>query len=86
MITLTGGEPLLRDDLEEIVELFDDRSCLIVGTTGDGLSAERAKRLRSRGVFGIGISLDSTDEQEHDRLRGMKGAFRTALSALQDCP
>jgi MoaA/NifB/PqqE/SkfB family radical SAM enzyme/protein-L-isoaspartate O-methyltransferase len=83
MVTLTGGEPLLRDDLEEIAGLFDERSCLIVGTTGAGLTAERAKRLRDAGVFGIGVSLDSTDEQEHDRLRGRKGAFRMALSALQ---
>lgn len=83
MVTLTGGEPLLRDDLEEIVELFDDRSCLIVGTTGAGLTTERARRLRDGGVFGIGVSVDSTDAREHDRLRGKKGAFRMALDALQ---
>ena len=57
MITLTGGEPLLRDDLERIAGLFDERSCVIVGTTGDGLTAERAGRLRDSGVFGVGISL-----------------------------
>lgn len=83
MVTLTGGEPLLRDDLEEIVGLFDERCCLIVGTTGMGLTDERARRLRDGGVFGIGVSLDSADEEEHDRLRGTKGAFQTALSALQ---
>jgi MoaA/NifB/PqqE/SkfB family radical SAM enzyme/protein-L-isoaspartate O-methyltransferase len=83
MITLTGGEPLLREDLERIARLFDDRSCLIVGTTGAGLTADRAKRLRDGGLFGVGVSLDSTDEREHDRLRGREGAFRMALGALQ---
>jgi MoaA/NifB/PqqE/SkfB family radical SAM enzyme/protein-L-isoaspartate O-methyltransferase len=83
MVTLTGGEPLLRDDLEEIVGLFDERCCLIVGTTGMGLTDERARRLRDGGVFGIGVSLDSADGKEHDRLRGTEGAFQTALSALQ---
>ena len=74
---------MLRDDLEDIAKLFDERSCLIVGTTGAGLTAARARRLRDAGVFGVGISLDSMHEEEHDRLRGKKGAFRIALDALQ---
>jgi len=82
MVTLTGGEPLLRDDLEEIVGLFDERSCLIVGTTGAGLAKERAQALRDNGLFAVGVSLDSTEESEHDRLRGVDGAFGIALDAL----
>ncbi len=41
MVALSGGEPLLRDDLEEIVGAFDDRTCLTLNTTGDGLSRSR---------------------------------------------
>ena len=83
MVTLTGGEPLLRDDLEEIAGLFDGRTCLIVGTTGAGLTGARAEALKGRGVFGMGISLDSADPAEHDRMRGRKGAFDIACRALQ---
>ena len=83
MITLTGGEPMLRADLEDIARGFDERSCVIVGTTGAGLTPERAERLRDAGVFGVGISLDSAEEREHDRLRGRVGAFRIAIKALQ---
>lgn len=83
MVTLTGGEPMLRRDLEEIAGLFDNRSCLILGTTGHGLTPRRARALRERGLFGVGISLDSMDEAEHDRLRGVEGAFRTALNGLR---
>ena len=82
MVTLTGGEPLLRDDLTEIVAAFDARSCVILGTTGEGLSSERAVALKRQGVFAVGISLDSQFEAEHDRLRGRAGAFRSALRAL----
>ena len=82
MIDLTGGEPLLRPDLEKICASFDDRSCVIVGTTGWGLTADRAQSLRDSGVFGVGISLDSADEREHDRRRGRDGAFRAATQAL----
>ncbi len=82
-ITLTGGEPLLRDDLEEIVGAFDERSCLVLNTTGDGLTPARARALRERGLFAAGVSLDSDDGEEHDRLRGRPGAFRAALEALR---
>jgi MoaA/NifB/PqqE/SkfB family radical SAM enzyme/SAM-dependent methyltransferase len=83
IVTLTGGEPLLRDDVEEIARAFDERSCLILGTTGAGLTAERARRLHDCGVFAVGISLDAMNEQDHDRRRGRPGAFRTALDALR---
>jgi len=83
MVTLTGGEPLLRDDLESIAASFDDRSCVVVGTTGDGLTPARARQLRDAGVFGVGISLDSLHEAEHDRLRRRTGAFQAALRALR---
>jgi len=85
VVTLTGGEPLLRDDLERIVRGFDDRSCVNLGTTGWGLSARRARALRDAGLFGVGISLDSDDGAEHDRLRRRPGAFREALRALRVC-
>ena len=83
MVTLTGGEPLLRDDLADIGRLFNPRSCLVLGTTGAGLTPERARSLRESGFFAVGISLDSDQETEHDRLRGRSGAFRTALKGLQ---
>jgi protein-L-isoaspartate O-methyltransferase len=82
-VTLSGGEPLLRTDLEEIAACFDTRTYLNLNTTGAGLTAERARALRERGIFGMGISLDSTDRVEHDRLRGKKGAFDTAIEAFR---
>jgi len=83
MVTLTGGEPLLRPDLEEVARAFDERACLVLNTTGDGLTPERARALKDSGLFALGVSLDSTDEASHDRLRGHPGAFRTALDALE---
>ncbi len=82
VLALTGGEPLLRDDLEEIAACFDERTSIIIGTTGEGLTRERATALADAGVFALGVSLDSAIESEHDRLRGMPGAFTTAGRAL----
>lgn len=83
IITLTGGEPLLRDDLEDILSAFDNNSSLILGTTGDGLTLKKAKKMKSLGLFAIGISLDSKDESCHDKMRGRKGAFKIALRAIK---
>ncbi|HBL22841.1 MAG TPA: hypothetical protein DDZ40_01840 [Deltaproteobacteria bacterium] len=83
MVTLSGGEPLLRKDLEDIVGLFDNRSCLMLNTTGSGLTEKRARALKEKGLFAVGVSLDSMNAEEHDRMRGKQGAFRTALRALQ---
>ncbi len=82
-VTMTGGEPLLRSDLEEIASFFDDRTYLTLNTTGDGLTNDRARALRDSGIFAVGVSLDSTDPKEHDRLRGKKGAFDTSIKTLQ---
>ena len=82
-VTLTGGEPLLREDLEAIVAAFEPGTSLVLGTTGDGLTDQRAHALARAGLFAVGVSLDSADEEEHDRLRGRAGAFRIALDALR---
>jgi MoaA/NifB/PqqE/SkfB family radical SAM enzyme/SAM-dependent methyltransferase len=83
VVTITGGEPLLRKDLDKICRCFDDRSCLIVGTTGEGLTLQRARELRASGVFAVGISLDSADPAEHNEKRGRNNAFEIALCALE---
>ncbi|HUT33506.1 MAG TPA: radical SAM protein [Planctomycetota bacterium] len=83
LVTLTGGEPLVRRDLADIAAAIDDRTCVNLNTTGFGLTPERARALHDSGIFAAGFSLDSGDEAEHDRLRGHAGAFRTALDGLR---
>lgn len=83
VVTLSGGEPLLRADLAEIVRCFDERTALVLNTTGRGLTPQRASELRAAGLFAVGVSVDSEVEEEHDRMRGCAGALRTALEALE---
>jgi len=82
-VTLTGGEPLLRSDLEEVARAFGDDTYLTLNTTGAGLTPERAEALKQNGLFALGVSLDSMDPAEHDRMRGRAGAFSTAVKALK---
>lgn len=84
ILGFTGGEPLLRDDLERIVSAVDDRSVTYVFTNGHSLTRERARDLRHAGLFGIGISLDSADQEAHDKIRGHEGAAASALAAMEN--
>lgn len=79
---LTGGEPLLRRDLAQIVEHAAARCSVKLFTTGCGLTPELARDLRSAGLFSVSVSLDHWDEDVHDRGRGYPGAFRAALGAI----
>ena len=79
----TGGEPLLRQDIPEIIRLVDDRSSTVLFTSGDAFTAEKAKELKGAGLFCVVVSLDHFKEEMHDFLRGRKGAFETAVDAIE---
>jgi len=84
-ITFTGGEPLLRDDLEECVSAVPpDLAVAQVFTNAMALTAARAQSLKSAGLWGVQISLDSPDPREHDRLRGHDGAFRAVEAGIRN--
>ena len=84
-ITFTGGEPLLRDDLEQLISsVSPDQAISQVFTNGLALTPERAKSLKDAGIFGVQISLDSADPAEHDRLRGFDGAFRAVEEGVRN--
>jgi len=84
MFILSGGEPLLRDDLETIAEHATKRGAtVVVGTNGTRLTPERIRSLKSAGVTGVAISVDSLDEQYHDRFRHGAGALRETIAAVE---
>ncbi|ACL19828.1 radical SAM/SPASM domain-containing protein [Desulfitobacterium hafniense] len=85
IIGFTGGEPLLRDDLEEIVAAVDrQKSMVLVFSTGFNLTLERAAALKGAGLFGIALSLDSVRKERHDELRGYPGAYDQALNGIRN--
>lgn len=85
IIGFTGGEPLLRDDLEEIIAAVDrQKSMVLVFSTGFNLTLERAAALKAAGLFGIAISLDSVGKEKHDELRGYPGAYEQALNGIRN--
>jgi len=84
-LTLTGGEPLLREDLAEIAAAARTRlprAEVNVATNGRGLTAGAARRLRSAGVSVIQTTLLAAGPELHDELTGRPGAFDSTLAAI----
>jgi MoaA/NifB/PqqE/SkfB family radical SAM enzyme len=79
---LTGGEPLLNNDIVEIVDRTDKNIAVKLFTTGCTLTAQKARELKNAGLKYVSVSLDSCIEEEHDNLRGYDGAYKTALHAI----
>ncbi|NLW11682.1 MAG: GTP 3',8-cyclase MoaA [Clostridiaceae bacterium] len=85
-IRLTGGEPLLRKDLEEItaaIRSISDEIDLSLSTNGQGL-APRAAALKRAGLNRVNISMDSTDADKYRRLTG-GGNLDDTLAAIDAC-
>lgn len=83
VIGLTGGEPLLRDDLEDIIASIDKRSMPLIFTTGYRLTRKRVKNLKKAGLGIPVISLDHYNSEIHDNGRRKEGIFDYALKAIK---
>lgn len=82
-IGLTGGEPLMREDIAELVRAAARRCAVVMFSTGYGLDAERAAALRDAGLTCLTIGLESDRAEEHDRIRGTQGSFETGVEAAR---
>jgi len=82
---LTGGEPLLREDLEELIAAAGPEMATIVFTTGVGLDAARARRLAEANVTCVTVGIESDDPSVHDAVRGGGGSFAAAAEAARNC-
>jgi len=81
---LTGGEPLLRRDILEIVRRAAERGLwVVVGTNGVRISENVARRLSEAGARGLSLSLDALDPNRHDRFRRVRGAWRNTVEGAE---
>lgn len=73
---LTGGEPLLRRDIVEIIRYGQRRQLwMVVGTNGVRITENLVEILLEAGMRGLSLSLDSLEPSLHDQFRGVKGAW-----------
>ncbi len=86
MVVLTGGEPLLRRDLEDIVTHGSDLGlAMVVGSNGIMLTERRVASLQRAGLLGVGISVDSLQADKHDQFRGKPGSWAKTMAGIEQC-
>ncbi|MCK8824449.1 putative heme d1 biosynthesis radical SAM protein NirJ2 [Fuchsiella alkaliacetigena] len=86
IIIFSGGEPLLRDDIYELVECAVEEGLRpVFGTNGMYITEEMAQKLKEAGAAGMGISLDSVEPEIHDEFRQFEGAWEKAIKGIQNC-
>jgi len=84
-VLFSGGEPLMRSDLFELIKYAGQVGLrTVISTNGTLITADAAKRIRDCGVSYVGISLDGVG-QINDKFRGVKGAFDKAVEGIRNC-
>jgi MoaA/NifB/PqqE/SkfB family radical SAM enzyme len=83
LVSLAGGEPMLREDLPEVVRAVGRFHFPFVTTNGWFVTPDSARALMESGVWGVSVSIDYDDPARHDASRGAPGAWRQAWRAVE---
>ncbi|MBN2409297.1 MAG: radical SAM protein [Candidatus Aminicenantes bacterium] len=83
-LNFTGGEPLLRQDIVDLVAHANKRGLITrLTTNGDLLTRKVVAAMHRAGLNQCGISIDDADPDTHDRLRGLPGLFERAIEGFR---
>ncbi len=83
LISLAGGEPLLRHDIPELVAAIGRYHFTFLTTNGWFVTPQIADDLMAAGLWGASISIDYADPARHDERRGAPGAWEQAWRAVE---
>jgi radical SAM protein len=86
MVVFTGGDPLKRPDVHELVAHGVSRGLEVAMTPSATplVTAEALERLRDAGLHRLAVSLDGVDASTHDAFRGVSGSFQRTLEIMAD--
>ena len=86
VLLFSGGEPLMRLDILELID-FGHKCGIrtVLSTNGTMIDKKTADELARLGLGYAGISLDAADPAVNDRFRGRKGAFEKAMNGIRNC-
>ncbi|MFT5874933.1 MAG: putative heme d1 biosynthesis radical SAM protein NirJ2 [Clostridium sp.] len=86
IMIFSGGEPLMRSDIYELVEYASKIGLRpVLGSNGTLITAKVAQKLKAAGTMGVGISLDSLNPKKHDEFRSYEGGWREAVCGMKNC-
>jgi len=84
IIILTGGEPMLREDIYDIAKYGTDIGLrMVMAPCGELVTEQAARKMLDSGIKRISLSIDGPDAESHDGFRGVDGAFDNVLKAAE---
>lgn len=84
IIILTGGEPLLRDDIFDIAAHGTKLGLrMVMAPNGTLITRDIARRMKDSGIKRISVSLDGSTPESHDDFRGLKNAFKHSIRGIK---
>ena len=84
IVILTGGEPLLREDIWDIASHGTEIGLrMVMATNGTLITPATVEMMKSSGIKRVSISLDGASAATHDVFRKVKGAFEGALAGIE---
>jgi radical SAM protein with 4Fe4S-binding SPASM domain len=84
IFVFSGGEPLVRDDWQELAAYAHDLGLpTALATNGTLIDPPTARRIASTGFHRVAVSLDGADSRTHDAFRGVAGCFDAAIEGLR---
>ncbi|MCF8061549.1 MAG: heme b synthase, partial [Deltaproteobacteria bacterium] len=85
IVILTGGEPLLRDDIFDLARHGTELGLrMVMATNGTLLTPDLTERMEESGIQRVSISIDGADAESHDRFRKVPGAFAGAVAGTEE--
>jgi len=85
LVIFSGGEPLMRRDVFDILRVLRDAGVRsVISTNGTLITPEVAKRLAELDVRYVGVSLDAARPEVHDKFRGARGSWQKALDGVRN--
>lgn len=84
IVILTGGEPLLREDIFEIAGYGKKRGLrMVMAVNGTLVNDSNANKMVESGIARISISIDGATPESHDQFRQVEGAFQGAMNGIK---
>jgi putative heme d1 biosynthesis radical SAM protein NirJ2 len=86
ILILSGGEPLMREDLCILASHAKEKGLIpVLGTNGTLITENRAKELKESGIMAAGVSIDFLDPKKHDEFRNVQGSFQKTIEGIENC-